>query len=70
MVGITSNTFLLQVVGTHAHSWVMSYDTEHEAFEHYANALPTNCVFLVDTFDTISGVRMACKVMVDVIGCC
>jgi len=45
--------------GTHAHSWVMSFDTEPEAFEQYAKAMPNNCVFLVDTYDTLEGVRNA-----------
>jgi nicotinate phosphoribosyltransferase len=45
--------------GTHAHSWVMSFDTEPEAFDAYAEAMPNNCVFLVDTYDTLEGVRRA-----------
>ncbi|RMF85363.1 MAG: nicotinate phosphoribosyltransferase, partial [Planctomycetota bacterium] len=36
----------IPVRGTHAHSWVMAFDTELEAFEAYAAALPNNCVFL------------------------
>ena len=49
----------IPVKGTHAHSWVMSFDTELESFEAYAAAMPGNCVFLVDTFDTIEGVANA-----------
>lgn len=49
----------IPVRGTHAHSWVMSFDSEPEAFARYAEALPNNCVFLVDTFDTLDGVRHA-----------
>lgn len=52
----------IPVKGTHAHSWVMCFDTELEAFEAYAAAMPANCVFLVDTYDTLEGVRNACKV--------
>ena len=52
----------IPVKGTHAHSWVMSFDTEPEAFEQYAAALPNNCVFLVDTYDTLDGVRHAIEV--------
>ncbi|WP_395749260.1 nicotinate phosphoribosyltransferase [Prosthecobacter sp.] len=52
----------IPVRGTHAHSWVMSFDTELEAFEMYAAALPNNCVFLVDTYDTLEGVRHAVEV--------
>ena len=49
----------IPVRGTHAHSWVMSFDSESEAFEGYAQVLPNNCVFLVDTYDTLEGVRRA-----------
>jgi nicotinate phosphoribosyltransferase len=49
----------IPVRGTHAHSWVMSFDDEREAFLAYAKALPNNCVFLVDTYDTLEGVRRA-----------
>ncbi len=52
----------IPVRGTHAHSWVMSFDTEYEAFEAYAEAMPNNCVFLVDTYDTLEGVRNAVRV--------
>jgi nicotinate phosphoribosyltransferase len=52
----------IPVRGTHAHSWVMSFDTELEAFEQYADALSNNCVFLVDTYDTLEGVRHAIEV--------
>ncbi len=52
----------IPVRGTHAHSWVMSFDDELESFEAYAKAMPNNCVFLVDTYDTIEGVRHAITV--------
>jgi nicotinate phosphoribosyltransferase len=52
----------IPVRGTHAHSWVMSFDTELESFEAYAKAMPNNCVFLVDTYDTLDGVRNAIHV--------
>lgn len=52
----------IPVRGTHAHSWVMSFETELEAFDAYAEALPNNCVFLVDTYDTLEGVRHAVEV--------
>jgi nicotinate phosphoribosyltransferase len=51
--------FGIPVRGTHAHSWVMCFDTEPEAFGAYAQALPNNVVFLVDTYDTLAGVRNA-----------
>lgn len=49
----------IPIKGTHAHAWVMMFDTEPEAFEAYAKAMPNNCVFLVDTYDTIQGVKHA-----------
>jgi nicotinate phosphoribosyltransferase len=56
---LAGKLFGIPVKGTHAHSWVMSFDTEAEAFDAYAGAMPNNCVFLVDTYDTLAGVRRA-----------
>ena len=52
----------IPIKGTHAHAWVMMFDSEPEAFEAYADAMPNNCVFLVDTYDTIEGVHNAIQV--------
>ncbi len=52
----------IPVRGTHAHSWVMAHATELESFAAYAEAMPNNCVFLVDTFDTIQGVAHAIEI--------
>jgi len=52
----------IPVAGTHAHSWVMSFDSELKAFAAYAEALPNNCIFLVDTYDSLDGVRHAVEV--------
>lgn len=52
----------IPVKGTHAHSWVMSFGDELTAFSRYAAAMPNNCVFLVDTYDTIQGVKHAIEV--------
>ena len=52
----------IPVRGTHAHSWIMSFDTEIEAFRAYAEAMPNNCLFLVDTYDTLEGVRRAVEI--------
>ncbi len=54
--------FGIPVAGTHAHSWIMSFDHELEAFEAYAEAFPDNTILLVDTYDTIGGVRNAITV--------
>ena len=52
----------IPVKGTHAHSWVMSFESELESFETYADVLPNNCIFLVDTYNTLDGVRNAIRV--------
>jgi nicotinate phosphoribosyltransferase len=59
---LAGKTFGIPVSGTHAHSWVMSFDSEKQAFEEYARALPNNCVFLVDTYNSLEGVRHAVEV--------
>ena len=52
--------FRVPVLGTHAHSWIMSFPTELEAFKTYARLYPNNCILLVDTYDTLkSGVKNA-----------
>ncbi|MBN2164008.1 MAG: nicotinate phosphoribosyltransferase [Pontiellaceae bacterium] len=58
---LAGKLFGIPVKGTHAHSWVMSFDSEEEAFQQYAEAMPNNCVFLVDTYNTIEGVKNAVK---------
>ena len=60
---IAGQTFDVPVAGTMAHSWVMDYPTEYEAFRAYADAYPDNCLLLVDTYDTLrSGIPNAIKV--------
>lgn len=52
----------IPVKGTHAHSWVMSFQDELTAFDTYAELMPNNVTLLVDTYDTLEGVRNAIKV--------
>ncbi len=52
----------IPVKGTHAHSWVMVFPDELTSFEAYADALPANCIFLVDTYDSLQGTRNAITV--------
>lgn len=52
----------IPVRGTHAHSWVQAFGDETRAFSAYAQAFPDDSVFLVDTYDTIEGVRQAIHV--------
>lgn len=63
--GGTSNTlggkrYGIPVMGTMAHSWIMSHSSELEAFREYAKIYPENSVFLIDTYDTLkSGIKNA-----------
>lgn len=59
---LAGKLFGIPVRGTHAHSWIMFHDDEREAFRAYASALPGNCTFLVDTYDTVQGVERAIEV--------
>ncbi len=53
----------IPVSGTHAHSWIMEYDSEYEAFKDFAHMYPDNAILLVDTYDTLrSGVPNAIRV--------
>jgi len=55
-------TYAIPVKGTHAHSWVMAFDSELESFEKYAELMPNNCLLLVDTYNTLQGVRHAIEI--------
>jgi nicotinate phosphoribosyltransferase len=65
---VTSNTlagklFDIPVSGTMAHSWIMSFDSEEEAFRKFAKIYPDNCILLIDTYDTLgSGIENAIKI--------
>ena len=59
---LAGQQFGIPVKGTHAHSWVMSFEDELEAFQAYAEAMPNNTTLLVDTFDTVEGVKKAIKI--------
>src|SRR5262245_17247489 len=54
--------FGIPVSGTQAHSWIMFFENELEAFSTYAKAMPNNCIFLVDTYDSINGLRHAIEI--------
>ena len=60
---LTSKMYDVPCSGTHAHSWVMSFPSELEAFRAYAEIYPNNTLLLVDTYDTLhSGIPNAIKV--------
>ena len=54
--------FGIPVSGTQAHSWIMFFENELEAFKTYAKAMPNNCIFLVDTYDSVDGIRHAIEI--------
>jgi nicotinate phosphoribosyltransferase len=63
---LAGKVYDIPVSGTHAHSWVMSYPSELEAFRAFARNYPDRCVLLVDTYDTIaSGVPNAIRVFME-----
>ncbi|MDO5043832.1 MAG: nicotinate phosphoribosyltransferase, partial [Coriobacteriia bacterium] len=49
----------IPVSGTHAHSWVMAFSSELEAFRAYVKAMPNNAILLVDTYEVEQGVKNA-----------
>lgn len=65
---LAGKMFGIPVSGTMAHSWVMYYQDEYQAFKHYAELYPDNCQFLIDTYDVMhSGVPNAIKVAKEVL---
>ncbi len=60
---LTGKMFDVPVLGTHAHSWIMSFPDEYTAFKTYAKLYPNACTLLVDTYDVLkSGVPNAIRV--------
>jgi nicotinate phosphoribosyltransferase len=55
----SGKSFGIPARGTHAHSWVESFESEMEAFQGFARVFPDNCILLVDTYDTMEGLRKA-----------
>jgi len=56
---LAGSVFGIPVRGTQAHSWVLSFDDERSAFRAYAMTYPDNCIVVVDTFNTLDGIRHA-----------
>ena len=60
---LAGQLFGVKVSGTHAHSWVMDFPSEYEAFRAYSETYPDATLLLVDTYDTLkSGIPNAIKV--------
>lgn len=65
---IADRDYNVPALGTMAHSWVQTFDTEYDAFKRYAELYPDNCVLLVDTYNTLKqGVPNAIKVFKEVL---
>ncbi len=65
---IAERDYNVPVTGTMAHSWVQTFDTEYDAFKAYAETYPEQCIFLVDTYNTLkSGIPNAIKVFKEIL---
>jgi nicotinate phosphoribosyltransferase len=65
---LAGKEFGIKVMGTMAHSWIMAFPSEEEAFRAYAELYPDHPVFLIDTYDTLkSGIVNAIKVGQEVV---
>ncbi len=59
---LAGQRFGIPIRGTHAHSWVQSFPTEAASFDAWARVMPHNSIFLVDTYQTLLGVKQAAAV--------
>ncbi|MGE5279946.1 MAG: nicotinate phosphoribosyltransferase [Deltaproteobacteria bacterium] len=59
---LAAKLYGIPAVGTMAHSYIMSFSKEKEAFQAFFEAFPDRCILLVDTYDTLEGVRNAIQV--------
>lgn len=63
---LAGQMFGVPVLGTHAHSWIMSFPDEYTAFKKYADLYPGACILLADTYDTLkSGIPNAIRVFTE-----
>ncbi len=59
---MAGKAYAIPIVGTMAHSFVSSFESEIDAFRAYVQSFPRNAVLLIDTYDTLQGARNAVKV--------
>ena len=65
---LSDRDYNVPALGTMAHSWVQTFDSEYEAFKTYAELYPNNCTLLVDTYNTLkSGIPNAIKVFKEIL---
>lgn len=65
---ISDKMFSVPALGTMAHSWVQSFDSEYDSFRAYAESYPDNCVLLIDTYNVLkSGLPNAIRVFNEVL---
>lgn len=60
--------FEIPIFGTMAHSWVQAFDSEETAFAKYHSTFPENTILLIDTYDTIQGLKKAIKLKQNIKG--
>lgn len=60
---LAGKMYNIPVYGTMAHAFVQTYPSEFEAFVSFAKVYPNNAIFLVDTYDTVSGIETAIEVI-------
>ncbi|NPA52191.1 MAG: nicotinate phosphoribosyltransferase [Aquificae bacterium] len=60
---LAGKEYNIRLYGTMAHSFILAFGDEEKAFEAFAKQYPEGSVFLVDTFDTIEGIKKAIKVV-------
>jgi nicotinate phosphoribosyltransferase len=59
---LAGKVFGIPVKGTLAHSWVMAFEDEEFSFEAFADVMPRNCIFLIDTYNSLEGTKKAIAV--------
>ena len=65
---LAGKVYGINVTGTMAHSYVMAFEDEIEAFRAFASDFPARAVLLIDTFDTVEGARRAVRVASELAG--
>ena len=59
---LTAYELGISAIGTVAHSWVMAHDDEYESYKDFHKVFPDNAIFLIDTYDSIKGAKLATKI--------